>query len=91
MYDELVKRLRNAAQWADKGLVITPSVCLEAAKAIEELQAKHTPMKVIEIHVDEYYCPNCGAENNCDQGRVQDNYCSVCGQRIFAEPPKEET
>jgi len=37
MYDELVKRLRNAAQWADKGLVITPSVCLEAADAIEEL------------------------------------------------------
>jgi hypothetical protein len=37
MYDELVKQLRNAAQWADKGLVITPNVCLEAADAIEEL------------------------------------------------------
>lgn len=37
MYDELVKRLKNAAQWADKGLVITPSVCLEAADVIEEL------------------------------------------------------
>ena len=37
MHDDLVKRLRNAAQWADKGLVITPSVCLEAADAIEEL------------------------------------------------------
>ena len=36
--DELVKRLRNAAQWADIGLVITPSICLEAADAIEELQ-----------------------------------------------------
>jgi len=40
MYDELIKRLREAAQWADKGLVITPSVCLEAADAIEELQKK---------------------------------------------------
>ena len=37
MYEELIKKLRNAAQWADKGLVITPSVCLEAADAIEVL------------------------------------------------------
>ena len=37
MYDELVKRLRNAAQWEDIGLVITPSICLEAADAIEFL------------------------------------------------------
>jgi len=37
IYEELVKRLRNAAQWSDKGLVITPSICLEAADAIEEL------------------------------------------------------
>lgn len=40
MYDELVKRLRNAAQWADKGLVITPSVCLEAADAIEKMSMR---------------------------------------------------
>ena len=40
MYDELVKRLRISAQWADKGLVITPSVCLEAADAIEELMRR---------------------------------------------------
>lgn len=38
MYEEPVKRLRNAAEWADKGLVITPSVCLEAADAIEEAE-----------------------------------------------------
>ena len=41
MYDELVKRLRNAAQWSDKGLVITPSICLEAAEAIEELSKEN--------------------------------------------------
>jgi hypothetical protein len=35
MYDELIKRLRHTAQLADKGLVIPPSVCLEAADAIE--------------------------------------------------------
>jgi len=37
MHDELIKRLRISAQLADKGLVITPSICLEAADAIEEL------------------------------------------------------
>ena len=63
----------------------------EAADAIEELSGKQTPMKVTEIHVDEYFCPSCGSENNCDQGCVQDAYCPVCGQRIWAEPPKEET
>ena len=41
MCDELVKRLRNAAQWSDKGLVITPSICLEAAEAIEELSKEN--------------------------------------------------
>lgn len=45
--DELIKRLRNAAQWADKGLVITPSVCLEAADAIEELSATVSKMENI--------------------------------------------
>lgn len=45
MYEELVKRLRLAAQWADKGLVISPSVCLEAADAIEEMQGKLFMMK----------------------------------------------
>ena len=39
MYEELIKRLRLAAQRADKsrGLVIAPSICLEAADAIEGL------------------------------------------------------
>ena len=36
MYEELVKRLRDAAHWADKGLVIDPSVHYEAADVIEE-------------------------------------------------------
>ena len=33
-YEDLIKRLRHVAQLADKGLVIMPSVCLEAANAI---------------------------------------------------------
>ena len=51
MYDKLVKRLRNAAHWADKGLVIDPSVCFEAAYAIEELQGK---AKVLEKLADKW-------------------------------------
>ena len=37
MYDNLVKRLRNTACLAEKGLVIPPRICLEAADALEKL------------------------------------------------------
>lgn len=37
MHEELIKRLRTAVQWEDKGLRIPPSLCLEAANVIEEL------------------------------------------------------
>lgn len=53
----------------------------ELELAIEALR-KQTPMQVKEIHVDKYFCPYCGAENNCNQGIVEDNYCSYCGQRL---------
>ena len=38
--DELVKRLKIAAEWADKGLRIPPSLCLEPADAIEKLHSQ---------------------------------------------------
>ena len=44
---------------------------------------KQVPLLVKEIHCDEYYCPACGAENNCDQFIVYDNYCPQCGQKLF--------
>lgn len=50
-------------------------------KALE----KQIPMKVDEIHVDEYFCPACGAENNCNEGVVQDKFCPECGQAIYQE------
>lgn len=40
------------------------------------------PMKVDEIHVDEYFCPACGAENCCNDGVVQDKFCPECGQKL---------
>lgn len=37
MSDELIKRLRSASRWAEYGLIIPPSICLEAADVIEAL------------------------------------------------------
>lgn len=51
-------------------------------KAMEALQ-KQIPMKVTDIHVDEYYCPACGSENNCNDKIMADNYCPMCGQRVY--------
>lgn len=65
-----------------------------AAMTVEEISAmigalrKRLPMHVTYIHCDEYFCPACGGENNCDQGRVDDKYCPQCGQRL--ERQKED-
>ena len=93
MYEALVARVRYHIQKANfMGLKEAESTLLlgEAAEAIETINRRETPMKITEIHVDEYYCPACGAENNCDKGYVQDAYCPACGQRLLPEPPKEE-
>ena len=60
-------------------------------KAVLAAVQKAVPMEIpaAEIHVDEYYCPACGAENNCDQGKVRDDYCPSCGQRIFQKKKEE--
>lgn len=50
---------------------------------------KEEGVLVTNIHVDEYYCPNCGSENSCDQSRVTDKYCPNCGVRL--EVKNEET
>lgn len=59
-------------------------------KAAMEALCKQIPMEIKEIHVDEYYCPACGSENNCDQGEVTDKYCPMCGQRIYQEGKRTE-
>ena len=52
---------------------------------IIDLKERDTAMQVEEVHLDEYYCPACGAENNCDQGIVEDRFCPECGQKLKAE------
>lgn len=49
---------------------------------IQKLKDRDTAMKVTDIHTDEYYCPACGAENCCDNGKVKDMFCPKCGQRL---------
>lgn len=70
---DINKIYERLAEYEDTGL--TPP-------EIMELKERDTAMEINEIHVDEYYCPVCGAENNCDQGVVEDNFCPRCGQRL---------
>ena len=49
---------------------------------VEKAIEKQIPMKVSEIHVDEYYCPACGSENVCDQKIITHKYCPECGQAL---------
>ena len=70
---EKKKALIELKRYEDTGL--TPA-------EIQELKERDTVMEINEIHVDEYFCPACGAENNCDQGVVEDNFCPRCGQRL---------
>ena len=65
------------------------NAALEFYKAIgsvnecREAVYRQRPMQIKKINVAEYYCPNCGSENNCDQGKVYDEYCPNCGQKIY--------
>ena len=78
MYDELIKRLRHTAQLADKGLVIPPSVCFEAADAIEEL-SKYANT-IMQLKSEGWYL---------QQSKYRDGYAAIATMP-FPEPPKEE-
>lgn len=49
--------------------------------AEEKAIRKQTPMKVTDIHVDEFYCPACGGEVT----GAPYNYCPICGQKFEIE------
>jgi len=85
MYDELVKRLREAPNdWYDAGLHY------EAADAIEELSKRETPIRV-RITTSTKRCPSCNKQVS-GRGNIHSNYrfCRWCGQALdWPEPPKE--
>lgn len=60
---------------------------VEEFKALKE---KNKPKEVTEIHCDEYYCPACHSENNCDEFTVNDTYCPVCGQALKKKGNKDD-
>ena len=85
MDNDLVKRLRNAAQWADKGLVITPSVCLEAAYVIEELSKDWKKGKWLPDYDYAEYDFD-GSTPLLEPRKYQDGWqCSLCGQYAPSE------
>ena len=51
---------------------------------IQELVDKEEkPMKVTDIHVDEFYCPKCHSEISHDKYNSEHpKYCEECGQRL---------
>lgn len=78
---EIAKQaLKEVQQYREIGTV---EECREAVE-------KQKGMQVNEIHVDEYFCPACGSENNCDYGKVHDKYCPICGHAIYQEESEEK-
>ena len=83
MYEDLVKRLKIVAKWADKGLSIPPLLLLEAADVIEGLSAKATPKRVGFVgwkgyRDTRYKCPYCNKNVRNDE-----TYCHKCGQALM--------
>lgn len=81
---EAIKCLR---EWykRDKTGDIDSDACVVAFYALE----KQIPKSIKEVQVDEYYCPACGAENNCDQGVIEDKFCPNCGQALVRSSEDE--
>lgn len=58
----------------------------QLAEWLEELQTlrkKQTPMKVKDIHVDDFICPACGSENCTSDYKQVPKYCIECGQALY--------
>lgn len=90
MYEELVKRLRNAAQWADKGLVITPNVCLVAADAIETLEVELSGLRIFQRNISELPdCNTCLKKTMCEFLPEYGDFCRINCPYWLGEPQKE--
>lgn len=44
---------------------------------------KQIPEEVTDIHVDDYICPVCGAENCTSDYRIVPKHCIECGQALY--------
>ena len=81
---EWLRSLRNAiGQPEHRSLWHFEQAIKETIDLLDKFDKQQTPLKINEVHIDEYYCPACGSENNCDQGIVEDKFCPNCGQALI--------
>lgn len=92
MYWNIERTIKNLV--AVKEIMQTKIICehpdTEGDTSYEEIEfdfncaitalKKQIPMKIKEVHVDEYFCPACGSENNCNDKIVAHKFCNECGQ-----------
>ena len=75
-YQEALKRLRTNEY-------LTSREQRQYYNLLQSLVDKETPMKVTDIHVDEFYCPECHSEISHDKYNSEHpKYCEECGQRL---------
>lgn len=85
MHNELVNRLKIAAEWAGNGFRITPSLCLEAANAIEELTDRNVGKWLFwrdDPDANVYECSACHEPLQLNEGTPEENnfnFCPFCG------------
>ena len=81
--DEVKRVISYIRSCREAGIDATITIDKSRSHLILNALQKQIPMTIEEIHVDEYYCPACGAENGCDAGVVEDNFCPECGQALY--------
>ena len=73
MTSKLIERLINKEYLTER----------ERKEWLNTLLKRETPMKVTDIHVDEFYCPKCHSEISHDKYNSEHpKYCEECGQKL---------
>ena len=83
--DEVKRVISYIRSCRESGIDVIITIDKSRSHLILNALMKQIPMEVRDVHVDEYYCPACGSENNCDQGVVDDDFCPRCGQAIYQQ------
>lgn len=76
-----IKYNMEVCKYDSVAFAMLETAVLRAEKAME----KQNPMKVTDIHVDDFICPSCGNEScTIDYSKVP-SYCPECGQALYQE------